>query len=145
MDRYDVYTQFADRHLSTDAERCVYLLLVSHQGRVWSVADLAAHAGVEPEDTDQILHRYLAAGIVEDIDTATSTRYRWSSDLAYLPGAQGESVQWRDPVCDMPVTADSQYRVKDRGGRSWRFCSSGCQTVFAATPDLFSTPVSAQP
>ena len=135
MDRYDIYAQFAQRHLATPAEQAVYAALVSHQGRLWSATDLGSQAALAPAAAARILRQYAAAGIVEE---AEDGRYRWRADLSYLFGNHGDGPASLDPVCDMPVTADSPYRSIGAQGRVWRFCSSVCLAAFTAAPQAFS-------
>ncbi len=138
MGRYDIFARFAQRHLATDAERRIYLVLVSQQAPLWSALDLATQTGVEPREAERVLTRYLAAGIVQDVASAGGRRYRWRSDLNYLLGTGDAGSQWLDPVCDMPVTADSPYQADDPTGQTWRFCSSVCLGLFVASSDRFT-------
>lgn len=138
MGRYDIFARFAERHLATDAQRRIYLVLVSQQARLWSAGDLATQTGLQPRQAERVLTRYLEADIVQDVGSADGGRYRWRSDLNYLLGADDAGSQWLDPVCDMPVTADSPYQVEDASGRTWRFCASVCLALFVASPDRFT-------
>ncbi len=45
----------------------------------------------------------------------------------------------KDPVCGMTVKPDSPH-VVEHGGQSYRFCSSGCRTKFAADPAKYLDP-----
>jgi hypothetical protein len=83
MDRYDIYAQFAQHHLSSPAEQAVYAALVSHPDRLWCTSDLAAQAALAPATLAPILRQHAAAGIVEDLETANRRRYRWCADLRY--------------------------------------------------------------
>jgi Cu2+-exporting ATPase len=47
----------------------------------------------------------------------------------------------RDPVCGMPVAADSK-RTHDYQGRTYRFCSEGCRARFSAEPEQYLKNVS---
>ena len=58
--------------------------------------------------------------------------------MDYLFGTDGDGAEWLDPVCDMPVTANSPYQADDGAGRTWRFCSSVCLAVFIAFRDRFA-------
>ena len=50
-----------------------------------------------------------------------------------------------DPVCGMKVDpATSGHRV-DHGGKTFHFCSAGCQTKFVADPEAYLKPKSAGP
>jgi hypothetical protein len=96
----------------------VHAALVSYQGRLWSAADLAGQAALASADVARILRQYAAAGIVEDLNSTEEGRYRWRADLGYLFGIQGDGAASVDPVCDMPVTADSTYRGSGPDGRA---------------------------
>lgn len=41
-----------------------------------------------------------------------------------------------DPVCGMTVASDGPLRVQ-HGGRTYRFCSAGCQARFSASPERY--------
>ncbi|WP_175817885.1 heavy metal translocating P-type ATPase [Burkholderia diffusa] len=53
----------------------------------------------------------------------------------------GSGAALRDPVCGMPVTADSQFR-SEHGGRRYFFCSASCQEKFQAAPSKYVEPSS---
>ncbi|TYT27568.1 heavy metal translocating P-type ATPase [Luteimonas viscosa] len=47
-----------------------------------------------------------------------------------------EPANDRDPVCGMTVKPDSPHRL-EHDGRTWRFCSAGCASKFAADPSRY--------
>lgn len=46
------------------------------------------------------------------------------------------ALAMQDPVCGMPVTADSPFSAK-YAGQSWYFCSAQCQLEFMAAPERY--------
>ncbi|MBF7731713.1 heavy metal translocating P-type ATPase [Pseudomonas sp. N040] len=45
----------------------------------------------------------------------------------------------QDPVCGMPVAADSPFSAA-YAGQTWHFCSEKCQLKFKADPERYATP-----
>lgn len=140
MKRYDVYSRFARRHLETREERAVYLTLVGQETDSWSARELAERNHLDPDETERVLEAFEAAGVVDAIHAPEGCRYRWRSDMNYLFGEEGESPEWVDPVCGMPVLANSPYVADDPHRRPRRFCSSLCLAAFLASPSTFSGP-----
>ena len=140
MRRYDVYSRFSRRHLDTREERAVYLTLVGQEAESWSAGELSERNHLDPDDTELVLEGFEAAGVVEAIEAPEGRRYRWRSDMNYLFGEGGGSPEWVDPVCGMPVLADSPYVAEDPYRRPRRFCSSLCRGAFLASPSSFSGP-----
>ena len=140
MERHDVYSRFARRHLDTREERAVYLSLVGQEASSWSARELAERNHGDPADTERVLEEFEAAGVVEAIDSPEGRRYLWRSDMNYLFGEGGDNPGWVDPVCGMPVLADSPYVADDPYHRPRRFCSSLCRGAFLASPSTFSGP-----
>lgn len=138
--RYDVYSRFARRHLDTREERAVYLTLVGQEADSWSARELAERNHLDLDETERVLEAFRAAGVVDAIDAPKGRRYRWRSDMNYLFGEQGDSPGWVDPVCGMPVLANSPYAADDTYGRPRRFCSALCLAAFLASPSTFSVP-----
>jgi YHS domain-containing protein len=128
--RYDVYSRFARRHLSTPVARAVYLTLVGQEAESWSGGEMARHVHLDPAETASVLEEFLSVAIVEALDSSEGRRYRWSSDMDYLFLESGESFDRIDPVCGMPVTGDTPYIASDADRWKWRFCSSECLAVF---------------
>ncbi|AYG95768.1 heavy metal translocating P-type ATPase [Brevundimonas naejangsanensis] len=62
-----------------------------------------------------------------------------SSDQA----AHNGSHSARDPVCGMSVDPHSTPHRADNSGRTYYFCSAGCQAKFLAEPDRYLNPVAA--
>ncbi|SDH31803.1 heavy metal translocating P-type ATPase [Pseudomonas panipatensis] len=60
------------------------------------------------------------------------------------PHAPGESlpVETQDPVCGMPVAADSPHRLQ-YAGNAYRFCSEGCLSKFKAAPERYGAAAQA--
>jgi len=137
MERYDVYSRFARRHLDTREERAVYLTLAGREAGSWSVRELAERNHLDPDDTERVLEAFEAAGVVEAIDAPEGRRYRWRSDMNYLFG-ENDPPGPVDPVCGMPVLANSPYVADDTYRRPRRFCSSLCRAAFLASPSTFS-------
>lgn len=142
-ERYDVYTRFARTHLSTSGEQVVYLTLVGGQERSWSAEEIALRGHLGEKEAGAVLTRFAQAGVAEAVARVTGpTRYRWRADMDYL-GAAFEGFDSIDPVCDMPVMADSPL-AESWDGRNFRFCSSLCRAVFVASPKAFAPRSSAQ-
>ena len=138
--RYDVYSRFARRHLDTREERAVYLTLVGQEAESWSAGELADRNHLDADETGRVLEAFEAAGVVDAIDAPEGRRYRWRSDMDYLFGKEGDPPEWVDPVCGMPVLANSPYVADDAYGRPRRFCSSLCLAALLASPSTFSGP-----
>lgn len=105
----------------------MFAVVASDLGRWWTAAAAARAAGVDVLDADQTLRRFGAAGIVEREPGSAGSRYRYGAEMAYLStedvgAADGEL---RDPVCGMPVRADTPH-VTDDHGIVVRFCSIAC-------------------
>ncbi len=69
--------------------------------------------------------------------------HRRSHDAAFRHrGPSHESRQGgvRDPVCGMTVDPHTTPHRYDLGGRTYSFCSAGCQAKFAADPRKFLAP-----
>lgn len=132
--RYDVFGRFARTHLSTQAERLVYLALVGAPSDEPPTAqEISWERNLRLEEVVGVLERFERAGIVKAVHAAGSpTRYWWRSDLAYLAEGEDDPFQWMDPVCGMPVRPKSPYRARDVAGGEHRFCSSLCLAAFAA-------------
>lgn len=140
MKRHDVYSRFARRHLGTREEQAVYLTLVAQEAESWSARELAERNHLDRDLIGHVLEGFEAAGVVDGIDAPYGRRYRWRSDMNYLFGERDGSPEWVDPVCGMPVLADSPYVADDPYRRPRRFCSSLCRGAFLASPSTFSGP-----
>lgn len=124
-----MFAQFSGAHLPTDVERAVFWVLAGSFDRVWTVAGVARDAEVSDHEADQALRRFSAAGILELVDEpGHPRRYRWRSEMAYLH--DGSEPQGRcDPVCGMPVPADSPH-VAEADGPKVVFCSLPCLVLW---------------
>lgn len=125
-DRRDILlAQFMGAHLPTDVERAVFWVLAGSINRVWTRAAVASGAQVSDHEADQALRRFSAAGILEQLlEPGRPRRYRWRPEMAYLHNGT-EPPGRHDPVCGMPVPADSPHVAND-GGREVAFCSLPC-------------------
>jgi len=121
------FQALARAHLRTRVERAVFAVVAGDTGRWWTAAAAARAAGVDELDADQTLRRFGAAGIVESEAGSAGSRYRYRAEMAYLStdGGTDEAGELRDPVCGMPVAADTPH-VADDDGRVVRFCSMPC-------------------
>lgn len=136
--RYDLRSRFARVHLSTRAERAVYLVLVCDRTRAWSAEEIARLKDVEQAAVERALAGFASAGIVEIAD-GTPARHRWRAEMDYLFGEREGEAERVDPVCSMRVAADSAYFVKDYEGANVWFCSSLCRAAFVAFPSVFAS------
>lgn len=137
--RYDVWTRFARVHLSTPAERAVYLTLVGGAQESWSAGEIARSRHLDEGEAQGVLIRFIQAGIAEPVaHGAGSPRYRWRADMDYLFGGPLEGIDSIDPVCGMPLVTDSPLAATWEG-RAFRFCSSLCRAAFLAFPSSFAT------
>ena len=120
------FRRFVGAHLPTDNDRAVFWVLAGSQFTTWTVSAVARDAGVSDHEADQALRRFAAAGILERVDDkGRPRRYRWRSEMSYLhQGAAPAGVV--DPVCGMPVPADTPHRAVDDDGRDVTFCSVPC-------------------
>jgi hypothetical protein len=120
-----LFSQFATAHLLTDVERAVFGVLADSVHRVWTAGGVARDARVSDHEADQALRRFSAAGIVERLDEpCRPRRYRWLTEMGYLHDTS-EPVGRRDPVCGMPVPAESPHIVV-HDGLEVGFCSLRC-------------------
>jgi len=126
-DTASAFQALARAHLPTRVERAVFAVVAGDPGRWWTAAAAARAAGVDELGADQTLRRFAAAGIVELEAGSAGTRYRYGAEMAYLAVDDGadEGDELRDPVCGMPVAADTPH-VADDHGRAVRFCSLPC-------------------
>ena len=140
-DRYDLWSAFGRTHLSTPAERGVYLSLVgAPSDSQLSAKDIASERGVELAEVESVLARFESAGIAQAIDLVSEPRrYRWRDDMRYLEAGDLGSFDVVDPICLMPVRADTPYTARDAEGEDRRFCSSRCLAAFRAFPSTFSS------
>lgn len=96
--------------------------------------EVASHAAVSHHEADQALRRFPAAGIVTRLDLpGRPHRYRWTLEMGHL--ADGTTTSgWEvvDPVCGMPVPADSPHIGHDVD-LDVRFCSLACLVRWNAT------------
>lgn len=138
MKLYDLGSRFARVHLSTRAERAVYLVLVCDRTRAWSAQEIARLKDVEEAAVERALAGFASAGIVE-VEEGQLTSYRWSGDMDHLLGESGNGAERIDPVCGMRVASDSPYLVKDAHGASVWFCSSLCRAAYVAFPNSFAS------
>lgn len=139
--RYDLWGAFGRTHLSTSAERGVYLSLVGapSDSRL-SAKDIASERGLELVEVEDVLARFESAGIAEGIGLVSAPRrYRWRDDMRYLEAGDLDSFDVVDPICLMPVRPDTPYRARDAEGADRFFCSSLCLAAFRAFPSTFSS------
>lgn len=117
--------RFMAAHLPTDVEWAVFTVVAGSRDRLWTAAAAAREARVSDHEADQALRRFSAAGIVERLDEpGRPRRFRWQPSMAYLD-AGADPPGLRDPVCGMPVRADSPHVADDDGQRAV-FCSLPC-------------------
>lgn len=118
----------ARAHLRTRVERAVFAVVSGAAGRWWTASAAARAARVNNIDADQTLRRFAAAGIVEEKAGSAGRRYRYRAEMDYLTteGVTDGNGELRDPVCGMPVAADTPHVAHDHG-RVVRFCSIPCQ------------------
>lgn len=126
-DAPSAFQALALAHLRTRVERAVFAVVAGDSARWWTAAAAARAAGVDELDADQALRRFGAAGIVEQEAGSAGRRYRYRAEMAYLStgGGAEEDGELRDPVCGMPVAADTPHVAEDHG-RVVRFCSIAC-------------------
>jgi Cu+-exporting ATPase len=56
------------------------------------------------------------------------------------PHHRAEASAVIDPVCGMKVNPATSKHRHDYKGKTWRFCSNGCRTKFAADPEKYLQP-----
>ena len=126
--------RFARAHLRTPAQHAVYRTIASDPDASWSATEVAAHTGLDQHDIDQTLRSFTAAGIFRDATAgkAGEHRYQWRPQLRYLLEGTTPSGDCIDPVCGMPVGADTPHTGRDSSGALVRFCSSYCRAAYRA-------------
>ena len=76
-------------------------------------------------------------------------RSRFAADPAkYLsapPARPPDARTATDPVCGMTVDSISSAHRIEHAGRTYHFCSAGCRTKFAASPEVYLEPKPAAP
>jgi YHS domain-containing protein len=137
MESYDIFTRFARAHLSTRAERAVYLALVGASPESRTADEVAAASVLDRKDVVRVLDRLETSGIVERDEGPDGPYYLWRADMDYLFESHDASAGWVDPVCAMPVTLDTPFRATNNLGGEQRFCSSVCLAEFRAFPARF--------
>lgn len=137
MKAYDLASRFARVHLSSPAERAVYLVLVCDRTKDWSAEDIARLKDVDVTAVERALIGFASAGMVETED-GRPERYRLSAAMDYLFGGSESGVERIDPVCGMRVADNSPYFDKDTQGANVWFCSSLCRAAFIAFPNSFA-------
>ena len=120
------FRRFARAHLPTAVDRAVFGVIADSETTTWTVAVVARDACVSALETDQVLRRFAAAGILERVDDkGRPRRYRWRPAMSYL--RRGTSPTGSpDPVCGMPVASDSAHRAVGDDGEEMLFCSLPC-------------------
>ncbi|HSS66299.1 MAG TPA: heavy metal-binding domain-containing protein, partial [Gammaproteobacteria bacterium] len=58
------------------------------------------------------------------------------TNLGHGPDSEQSSVQLRDPVCGMSVSAESKHSHRHQGG-TYYFCSTGCMEKFRGSPERY--------
>ena len=124
------YAALARAHLRRPEERAVFAVVAGAPGRVWTSAQAAHAAHVDELETDQTLRRFAAAGIVEVVHSDRARHYRYAAGMDYLDVAKDAwlTSELRDPVCGMPVVADTPHTARDPDGPTVHFCSLTCLT-----------------
>jgi len=56
----------------------------------------------------------------------------------------GEPIMAKDPVCGMEVDEQRATRQNEHQGRTYYFCSPGCQQRFEENPTRYSDPRTAR-
>jgi YHS domain-containing protein/putative intracellular protease/amidase len=105
---------------------------VASAGGLTSGIDLALH----------VVERYF--GHAAAMDTAYYMEYQGRGWLDSTGAANAEYAEARppagdrliDPVCGMPVAANSQF-VSKKDGKEYRFCQKSCKEQFDADPNAF--------
>lgn len=124
-------SRFARAHLRTPAQHAVYRTLATDPDACWSAAEIAAHTGLDQHDIDQTLRSFTAAGIVREVTSPAGGRcYRWRTQLRYLLDGTTPTDEFLDPVCGMPVDADTPHTGRDSTGALVRFCSLYCRAAY---------------
>ena len=118
-------SRFVRAHLPTPTERAVYSALAGSL-KLWTARSVAGAAGVSDHEADQALRRFAAAGIIERVETpGQPRRYRWRTEMGYLSDGGPSPRDRVDPVCGMPVPAESAHTALD-GDTEVAFCSLPC-------------------
>ena len=125
----DSLLRFARSHLRTPAQLAVYRTVGTRPDAWWSATEIADHTGTDVTEVDQALRGFAAAGILHDHVGAAGRRYSWHRDLRYVFDGTSPTGELIDPICGMPVAADSPHVGHDTGGAALRFCSQVCLTA----------------
>lgn len=118
--------RFARTHLRTPAQRAVYRTVGARPDAWWSATEIADHTGTSVLEVDQVLRGFAAAGILHDRAGPAGRRYSWHRDLRYVFDGTSPTGELIDPICGMPVAADSPHVGHATDGAALRFCSQGC-------------------
>ena len=121
-----LFGSFVSAHLRTDSDRAVFWVLAGSESTIWNATTVAHEAEISDHEADQALRRFAAAGILERVDdVGRPRRYRWRAEMSYLHrGVTPTGVV--DPVCGMPVRADTPHRAMAADGSEVSFCSLPC-------------------
>lgn len=127
------WDRFASAHLRTRAQRAVYRAVGSNPESWWSAVEIAKHAGFDHAEVDQVLRSFAGAGILHERTHPSGARlYCWYHELRYLFDGTAPRAELVDPVCGMPVAADSPHTGHDPTGATVAFCSRWCQAAHRA-------------
>lgn len=135
-----MHSRFAKAHLRTHTQRAVYFTLVAQIADSWSAAEIATLKHLDAGSVEAVLDHYVAAGVVDLLQTEAGNRYRWRSDMAYLVEDEARVATTLDPVCGMTVTAGTPYWLAEASGELWLFCSELCLATFRAKPRIHRPP-----
>ncbi len=146
VEGWDPLDRLARFPVRTDAECAAYLSMVGGSPGAYRSADeIASEHGVDPEEVEGALRRFVSAGIVEASESGSRDGYRWRDDMGYLEHGRREESGFVDPVCGMPVMSDTPHRLIAPEGGDLGFCCALCLAVFRGFPGAFQKPVSSRP
>lgn len=101
----------------------MYQTVGSNPDDWWSATEIAQHAGLDVTDIDQALRSFAAAGTLHERASPGHRFYRWRDELRYVLAGTPPPPGLVDPICGMPVNADSAYSGHDATGATVHFCS----------------------
>ncbi|MEO7980678.1 MAG: hypothetical protein ABI807_07290 [Sporichthyaceae bacterium] len=125
----DPLVRFARAHLRNPPRYAVYRTAGSTPDAWWSATEIAQHAGLDIADIDRALRGFAAAGILHERVSPGGRLCRWRDELRYVLDGTSPPAELIDPICGMPVNADSAYTGHDATGATVHFCSRWCQAA----------------
>ena len=122
-----------------------YLGVVASKKRFLQLRDVLAAQDVDATNIDAIhtpagldigavTPEEIAISILAEIVQQSRARHEAGS----VPDSQAVLAEHQDPVCGMPVDADTTRHTAELSGRTYYFCCGSCRERFVKEPETFA-------